>query len=79
MTTSSNNLPNDDEDDNLPKVTDVPRENEVWEDDVVADTIVNKEYGPEGYESVYYLLVQDTTFDDGWLKSDQSRNLQKAR
>lgn len=69
MTTSSDNLPKK-------KTRDDP---EPWEHDTLGDTQVEDEYGPHGHETVYYYVIQDTSFEDAWLKSSESRNLSKMR
>lgn len=70
MTTSS---------DNLPKVKEDAPEKPEWVDDTFGETWVEREYGPNGPDSVYYYVIQDQSFEEAWIKSSESRNLAKMR
>lgn len=67
MTTSSDTTPNSRE----------GVKEEEWERDVIARTEVEEEFGPNGEETVYYVAIQDTDFENGWIRSSESRNLTK--
>lgn len=69
MTTSSDNLPT--------TTPEEPPDELPWEDDTFGETWVEKESGPNGVESVYYYHIQDRSYEDGWLKSTESRDLKK--
>lgn len=64
-------------DDDLPIPDD--EESEDWEEDVWGDVVVEDVWRNGGYDSVHYYLLQDESFEDAWIYSDESRRLKKMQ
>lgn len=65
MTTSTNN---DDE-----SRTGVRKRS--WEDDVSVDIKVERRYTGSGMKRINHCRIADSTFEDGWIRSNNSQNL----
>jgi len=50
-----------------------------WEDDILAENEIDHQFGPNGHEKVYWLIIQDTTRDDAWIRSDETRDLSEMQ
>lgn len=50
-----------------------------WEDDILAENEVQDLFGPDGHETVYWLIIQDTTEESAWIRSDETRDLSEMQ